>query len=70
MGGVVGRVRGMLGDPGLRGVVLVVLAYVGAVASVLSFVFLNDGTEPTRLELLLLMGTVLVVFYVSLTGGG
>jgi len=70
MAGVVGRLRTALGDPGFRGAVLVVLAYASAVASVLSFVFRNDGAGPTRPELLLLMATVAAVFYVSLTGGG
>jgi uncharacterized membrane protein len=69
MGTAVGRLRGALRSPGVRGVLLVVLAYCTALASILSFMFVNAGSEPTRVELGLLLVTVVLVFYVSLTAG-
>jgi len=69
MGPAVADLRGALRSPGVRDVLLVGLAYLTALGSILSFVFLNAGTEPTRVEIGLLLVTVLLVFYVSLTTG-
>lgn len=56
-------------DPVVRILGLLVTAFLLAMASIVSFLYLGPAGEPTRMEVGLLTAAVVLTFYVSITSG-